>query len=547
MDRRAVFAGFGVVLAVSCLDAGAAVITEAVVAVHSPGIAGTVYKTDLVLTNLAFGAGSCTLTLLDPAHPAATGVVVPQGEDVLVVEDVYGLLAPGVWGRAGLLVECVTAVEVTSRTYAESDLDGTDTRGQNIHGLGPAGQLFPSTPVRILGVSENAASRSNLFLINAGSVAATVRTTRDADGTTVDTPVPAMSMVEVPQVMTVFFGVTNTAEESLRFETSAGGPIVALVSLVETASADTATLAAQPADGTTGPLIVPALKQTDLVTHLDLFNPGVSSEPVTLGFSSGASAVVDLSPGATSLADVLGTLGVAAGTGVLKITSANPILGQGRYFRSGVEPFIAALPARSTLLSWYVQRAGALTGVSRATTIVSSQAAASGYQTMLPPSSPQPVPGSCSPYAVAPGGAAVRDWSVAPSGGGSVAEFVTDNSVQVTSFLLSTRDSNDLMVTPLFGSSAPRPVVQQVAYDCVTGHATFAARPDWGGLTWLWYADGVSTGLATKTIDATPGVAYHVVVTDPLFPTPGQSRLASVIVPLFCDGFESGGTSAWGP
>ena len=165
--------------------------------------------------------------------------------------------------------------------------------------------------------------------------------------------------------------------------------------------------------------------------------------------------------------------------------------------------------------------------------------------TMVPPSSPQPAPAVVRTYSIGASQAATVDWTVAPSGSGSVAEFTTDNSVGVTSFLVSARNQHDIMVAPFHISGVPRPFIQQEGFSCTPGTGIFTARPDWSGLTWEWFADGVTTGLTTKSIDALPGVGYHVLLTDPFFVNPGRSRVATPPPPLFCDDFESGDLTSW--
>jgi hypothetical protein len=523
--------------------------SEIVIAVSSPGVAGTMYQTDIVLTNLESVDASCTLTLLDPAHPVSTTVPVPEGTGAAVIENIYDVLVPDTWGRAGLLVECATAVGMTSRTFAVDSVEAADQRGQNIHGFGPTSRLYLLNPVRVLGLGENTSYYSNLTLINAGYTDVTVTTTRDATGSTAGTLVSARSTVIINHVLNSFFSVTDTSDESIHLSVAAGGPIAVYATLVQTVNGEFATLMAQPATGVAGPLVLPALRDGGLVTDLDLFNPGASPEAVTLTHSSGATSTTDMAPGSTTLADVLGTLGVTTSTGALKIASANPILAQGRFVYddggSGAGSYLAALPAQATIPSSFVQRLGAFSGVSTATTIVfSPEGAAEGYLAMSPPASPQPLPASVAPYLISGDEAAAVAWTVPASAGGEGAELTTDNSRALLSFLVSTRNQHDIMVTPFFKSNAPRPVIESTGFACDTG-ATFTARPDWPGLTWEWFADGTPTGLTSKSISASAGVVYHVQVTDPFFVDPGRSRDASPAPALFCDGFESGDLSAW--
>jgi hypothetical protein len=520
---------------------------EVVLAVNKPGVAGTMYQTDVTLTNLGSGDVSCSLFLLDPAHPVSTTVAVPEDKGMAAIENVYGLLVPGVWGEAGLLVECATAVGVTSRTYAVDSIEAADQLGQNIHGFGSDSRLSVINPVRILGLSESPSYLSHLILVNAGYSDVTVTTTRDLTGENEDTLVSARSTVRVNRVLNTLFSVTDTSNESIHLSVAAGESIAAFVTLFRIDPldlGDIATLVAQPAVGRAGPLVLPSLRDPGRVTDLDLFNPGVSSEPVTLTHSSGASTIIAIAPGSTTIADVLGTLGVTTTSGALKVASVNQILAQGRYLGSGTEPYIAALPARANVTSSFVQRLGAFTGVSTAGTIVfSPDGAAEGFLTMSPPPSPEPLAASIAAYSIATDEAVSMTWTVPASAAGSAAELTTDSSRGVLSFLVSARNQHDIIVTPFFKSDVPRPFIQSTDIDCVTG-ATFTARPDWPGLTWEWFADGVSTGLTTKSISAAYGIVYHVRVTDPFFVNPGRSRDATPTV-LFCDGFESGDYSAW--
>jgi hypothetical protein len=155
------------------------------------------------------------------------------------------------------------------------------------------------------------------------------------------------------------------------------------------------------------------------------------------------------------------------------------------------------------------------------------------------------MPAAVRSYSVSASEAAIADWTVAPSGGGSVAEFTTDNSTNVVSFLISERNQHDITVAPFHISGVPRPFIQQEGYSCTPGTAVFTALPDWPSLTWEWFADGTNTGLTTRSIDASPGISYHVRVTDSFFVNPGRSRAATVTPPLFCGDFESGDLMGW--
>ncbi len=527
------------------LVGGATSTREAVVAVKAPGAAGLSYQTDVVLTNLGFGDASCTLTLLDPANSAVVPIIVPEDEGVLVIEDVYDLLAPGVFGSGGLLVECVTGVGVTSRTFAKDSFEEADVVGQSIHGFGLNEQLTSVNPKRILGVSQNSSYRTNVTFINTDSVGVTVTITREANGATANTLVAAESMIQVNSVLLSLFGVSDSANETLRFTVATGGPVLAMGTLVNEVSGDFATLAAIPANGVAGPLVLPAFRETNLVTNLDLYNPGASVEAVTLTFSSGATTTFDLDPGPASFADVLATLSVSSGFGALEITSGNPLLAQARFFSSGPDLFLAALPAQVDAATAFIQRLGAYPDVNSASTIVSSRGTAEGYMTMAPPSSPQPAPAAVRSYSIGASQTATVDWTVAPAGGGSVAEFTTDNSRTVVSFLVSERNQHDISVAPFHISEVPRPFIQQEGYSCTPGTGIFTALPDWPSLTWEWFADGTNTGLTTRSIDASPGVSYHVRVTDPFFVNLGRSRAATVTPPFFCDDFESGDLLGW--
>lgn len=527
------------------LIAGATPTREAVVAVKAPGAANVFYQTDVVLSNLGFGDASCDLTLLHPTSAAVAAVTVPEDDGVLVVEDAFDFLAPGDTGSGGLLVECTTAVGVTSRTFAKDGTDGTDQAGQSIHGFGLDEQLSPINAKRILGVSQNSSYRTNVTFINAGSIGVTVTITREADGATAGTLVNAGSMVQVNSALQSLFGVSDSVNEALGFTVASGDSILVMGTIVNNTSNDFATLAAIPADGVAGPLVLPAFKESNVATDLDLFNPGLSAESVSLTFSNGATTAILVDPGPTSLPDVLAALGVSSGTGALEITATNPLLAQARYVGSGPDLFLAALPAQPDVAPSFVQRLGTCPGVTSATTIVSSRGNAEGYMTMTPPGSPQPSPAGVSTYSIGASQAATIDWAVAPSVGGSVAEFTTDNFSGVVSALISSRNQHDIMVTPFHISEVPRPFIQQTGYSCTPGTAVFTAFPDWPGLTWEWFADGLTTGLTTRSIDAAPGVGYHVVVTDPVFVDPGRSRVATVIPPFFCDDFESGDLLGW--
>jgi Leucine-rich repeat (LRR) protein len=508
---------------------------EVVIGTHVPGI-NAPWTTDLVLHNLASGNATCQISFLrNSSSPVMYTLTLPEPEGVLVLHDIVASVF-GFAGSGGLEVRCTTSVAVRSRISSSAG------PGQSLAGFGSWGRLTTGAPVRIIGATENADMRTNLWLVNQGDDAATVRVdalnetgTQFGSGTYT---LPARTYLVRSRIIASFTSASISNAVLVASLTSGSGPVAVIGSEVDNLSGDPATLAAMPAAGSTETLVMPAfrgsLSGAEQRSDLYVMNPGTSSATVQLELTLTDGTVVvqsvNIAAGNAVLwNDAIDTLfGLSSGTGVIRASSTTPILAQVRVWSPGVAgAFHEALPGLpESQLSGRLLRGSTWPGLSldEVRLVTTGNAAASGAFAFTPPTTPTPAGSTRSPFSLPSAGAAVTASGTPPlSDGTSMGEQIVDGSAPFQAFSLQVNTTTgDPAIAPLSISEAPRPVI--VASHSA-GQITLDAYPRWSGTTWSWYEDGSAVpGGTTEQLLATTGSTYHVVATNSVFTGAGRSR-----------------------
>jgi uncharacterized delta-60 repeat protein len=509
---------------------------EVVIGTHVPGSSAP-WTTDLVLQNLDSGGATCQISFLrSSSSPVMYTLTLPEPEGVLVLHDIV-LSTFGVASESGgLEVRCTNKVAVRSRVSSSAG------PGQSFVGLGDWGRLTTGAPVRIIGATENADMRTNLWLVNQGDDAATVRVdalnetgTQFGSGTYT---LPARTYLVRSRIIASFTSASISNAVLVASLTSGSGPVAVIGSEVDNLSGDPATLAAMPAAGSTETLVMPAfrgsLSGAEQRSDLYVMNPGTSSATVQLELTLTDGTVVvqsvNIAAGNAVLwNDAIDTLfGLSSGTGVIRASSTTPILAQVRVWSPGVAgAFHEALPGLpESQLSGRLLRGSTWPGLSldEVRLVTTGNAAASGAFAFTPPTTPTPAGSTRSPFSLPSAGAAVTASGTPPlSDGTSMGEQIVDGSAPFQAFSLQVNTTTgDPAIAPLSISEAPRPVI--VASHSA-GQITLDAYPRWSGTTWSWYEDGSAVpGGTTEQLLATTGSTYHVVATNSVFTGAGRSR-----------------------
>lgn len=181
---------------------------------HTPGFAGTRWRTDVTVVNTGSAAAQVALEL----HPRDGGPTLTASAPVAAgasafLPDVVGDLAAGAstvgWMR---LTSDGGDLVVGSRTYND---DPVGTYGQGIPAVPATGLLGPGDRAVVPALAEDGGHRTNLGLASTASVDITVRVSvRREDGTPVgdlDVPVPAGALVQLDRVLSSRFGYAGRA------------------------------------------------------------------------------------------------------------------------------------------------------------------------------------------------------------------------------------------------------------------------------------------------------------------------------------------------
>ncbi len=204
------------------------------------GLGGSVWRSDVALLNPGSAAASVEGVFHGPGGVATGSVEVPAGGEVLV-KDVVGQL--GSQGTGALEVLSDQPVVVASRTY---DVLASGTVGQGYAGYGAAACLGEGASAWLPGLTENAAYRTDISVVNTGGQAATVAVTLlDGSGRVLASFDVALAPGESVQEERPFFtrgGQTALDLGYAEVTVTSGGGIIASASVVDNLTNDPTTV-----------------------------------------------------------------------------------------------------------------------------------------------------------------------------------------------------------------------------------------------------------------------------------------------------------------
>jgi hypothetical protein len=192
------------------------------------------WRSDVGLLNLGGAAVSCELVYRSGATTKSYTATVPAGGH-LILRDAVGPTYLKGSGSGSLEVRSVQPVLVTSRTYNQN---ANGTFGQNYDAYASSFGLASGQSATLQHLTENAAYRSNIGLVNTGTAAATatVALFDGASGAQVGTYQVTLQPGEWKQDNQPFskrFGRSNLEAGYARVSVTAGAGVIALASVVD--------------------------------------------------------------------------------------------------------------------------------------------------------------------------------------------------------------------------------------------------------------------------------------------------------------------------
>ncbi len=219
------------------------------VATHTPGLQGSLWRTDLGILNAGDEPVPVEVRFHASSVPAHDELTVGPGQQVML-SDVVGQLAAT--GSAALEVVAQRPVAVSSRTYTEvADGEGCvqgGTLGQGFSAYTAEQGLAAGETAYLLMLREDAAARTNIDLTNAGSMPAEVVVTlRDGGGQDLAVLDVSLAPGQREQAVRPFF--RQAGREDLHsgyalVTVLSGGGVLASASVIDNLSNDAST---QPA------------------------------------------------------------------------------------------------------------------------------------------------------------------------------------------------------------------------------------------------------------------------------------------------------------
>ena len=155
------------------------------VATHVSGLNGSQWRTDLALLNTGTATANVQVAFLGTTTVASTTYVPAGAQSVL--DDVVAQLGGNGSGAVKVLSD--QPIRVRARTYNQVSSTATcyadGTQGQGFAGVAANEGLAAGQIAYLAGLTENAAYRCNIGLVNTGAAPATVRVTlHDGAGNT---------------------------------------------------------------------------------------------------------------------------------------------------------------------------------------------------------------------------------------------------------------------------------------------------------------------------------------------------------------------------
>ncbi len=218
--------------------------SQSTVVARAPGAAGSSWRSNLVLANPGADAADVTLTFRPGGAPQSATVSLPGGstrewDDVL-------LSLFGVTGEASGALE-ITSSEPITATVRTFNADPNGTYGQFFPAVEGGAGLTAARPGVLPHLKRDAASRTNVGLLNLSDQQASVRVTvfgaaGQQLGDPISRTVPARQWVQINDVI----GRTGDTTEALAWAkvevTSPGASVWAYASVISNESGDPITV-----------------------------------------------------------------------------------------------------------------------------------------------------------------------------------------------------------------------------------------------------------------------------------------------------------------
>lgn len=265
MTHRSRFVAFFLTLVLTIASRAHAAEWMIAAAAHTPGAAGTSWRTDLRITNPGSSAGTARLYLLpqntdNSARSLHTDVSIPALGQLSLTDVVAGKF--GFSGSAALLVQSTeSALVVTSRTYNEAPNGAT--YGQFIPGV-PTGQaLKPREIGNLIYLVKSSDYRTNIGYAGTTASSGTIAVTlRNAAGQPLGSRVFDVQPYGQGQINDVFGALGAPATAAARAEITTTADVVVYSSVIDNRTGDPLAMIAQRASDARTQLVIPAVAHT---------------------------------------------------------------------------------------------------------------------------------------------------------------------------------------------------------------------------------------------------------------------------------------------
>jgi hypothetical protein len=220
------------------------------VVAHTAGVGVSQWRSDLGLLNAGTSTANVKLVFHGPDGPVSSTTYVPPGAQSLLVDVVAQLAASG---QGALEIVSQQPLRVTSRTYNQEAADATchpsGTSGQGYPALSASEGLSEWESAWLPHLTENAAYRTNIGLVNTGNAAAeTTIELHDGAGAAVASYTVSLAPGEWKQETQPFknrAGRSNVHCGYAKVTVDIGSGVVALASVVDNITNDPTTIPMQ--------------------------------------------------------------------------------------------------------------------------------------------------------------------------------------------------------------------------------------------------------------------------------------------------------------
>ena len=214
---------------------------------RAPGLAGSQWRTDLGILNLATSRNDVQLVFYGPSGTVSQSTYVAAGSQSILV-DVVGQM--GASGNGALEVRTSLPAIVSSRTYnlnpANASCYPNGTLGQNLDAFLASEGLATGQVGMLPQLIENSQYRSNITVTNAGTAAASVKVELyDGSGTKVGEYTESVNPGQFKQKAQPFrnvAGQTNVSRGYAKVTVISGSGVVAVASVIDNLTNDPTTV-----------------------------------------------------------------------------------------------------------------------------------------------------------------------------------------------------------------------------------------------------------------------------------------------------------------